>query len=440
MRDLDIRFGYPVNEANPDGSPLPTQYRFHRSTAKYRLLAGGFGTGKTTSLCLEAIKESFKYNNNYILLGRKDLPELKSTTLKELLDLLPPQLIMDHNKQERIIRLINGSEIYYMNLDDSREAAEKIKSLNLGSVAIDQLEEIDENVFFAFQGRLRRNNSSRNFFATCNPAGHDWIHARWKNNSQAGYELFEAVTLENIYLPKDYVEELLKYPERWVKRFVYCSWDDFEGLVYNEFIEAKHKLAYAPTEGDNFYIVLDYGFRNPTAIGFWAVDYDGVAHLYDEYYESGKLVSSISREIKKNSFWQRAIKLADPSIFNVQRDGKSIADEFAENGIYFTPADNDVLQGINRVNELFKRGRITINPNCVNWLKEQGNYKWKEIKPGQQRNEFEEPVKRGDHHMDETRYFVNYFYAPEKISKEKDYDKIARTEILNPMEDGKYSF
>lgn len=441
MTDIDVRFGYPINQANPEGKPLKTQDRFHHSTVKYRLLAGGFGSGKTTTLCLEVIKESFKYKNNYVLLGRKDLPELKSTTLKELLDLLPEQLITDHNKQERIIKLINGSEIYYMNLDDAREAVEKIKSLNLGSVAIDQLEEIDENVFFALQGRLRRNESNRNFFATCNPAGHDWLWERWKNNPQEGYELFEAITLENIYLPQDYVAELLKYPERWVKRFVYCSWDDFEGLVYNEFIEAKHKQIYEPTENDNHYIVLDYGFRNPTAIGFYAVDYDGVAHLYDEYYESGKLISNIANEIKKNKFWKRAVKLADPSIFSVQRDGKSIGDEFGENGIYFQAADNDKLQGINKVNELFKQDRLLISPNCVRWLQEQGNYKWKEIKPGQQRNEFEEPVKKDDHHMDETRYFANYFHKPVRVDREKDYDKLARPHVakLRKMA-GEYKF
>jgi PBSX family phage terminase large subunit len=440
MGEYNVRFGYPINDANKTGEPLPTQNKFHKSIAKYRLLAGGFGTGKTTSLCLEVIKECFKYPQNYVLLGRKDLPELKSTTLKELLDLLPEKLIVNHNKQDRVIQLINGSEIYYMNLDDSREAAEKIKSLNLGSCAIDQLEEIDENVFLAIQGRLRRQSASRNFFATCNPAGHDWVFNKWKKDPQPGYELFETITLENIYLPKDYVEELLKYPERWVKRFVYCSWDDFEGIVYNEFVEAKHKKMYNPSDADSHCIVMDYGFRNPTAIGFWAVDYDGVSHLYDEFYESGKLINQISEEIKKNRFWKTARKLADPSIFNTQRDGKSIADEFSENGIYFQPANNDVLQGIIKVNELFKADKITIGDNCQSWLNEHGGYKWKEIKPGQTRNDFEEPIKKNDHMMDMTRYFVNYIYTPIEVKTEKDSHAIARHIRVGAKEKTAYDF
>ena len=404
---------YPVNEKNPEGLPLPTQDRFHRSKAKYRLLAGGFATGKTTSLCLEVLKELFKYNNNYGVLGRKDLGELKSTTLKEFLDICPPDLIISHNKQDRLIKFVNGSELYYMNLDDSREATEKIKSLNLGFVAIDQLEEIMDTVFLAFVGRLRRNESSRNFFATCNPAGHDWVWEKWKNTPQEDYELFEAITLENIYLPEDYVKQLLNYPERWVKRYVYCSWEDFEGLVYNEFIELKHKIGfYEPSISENLYISLDYGFRNPTAVLFASMDYDGNIRIYDEIYQDKLLISDISAQIRQRKDWQKAIKLIDPSAFNVQRDGKSVADEFLDNGLIFMRADNSVQQGINRVNECFKQDKLFISSNCVNGLREIGAYKWKELKPGLVRNEYEEPTKVNDHFCDAMRYLINYCYAP----------------------------
>lgn len=413
-----IKIGYPQTTANPYGLPLPTQERFHDSRAKYRLLAGGFATGKTTSLCIEILYECLNFNNNYGVLGRKDLGELKSTTLKELLDICPSTLIKNHNKQDHTLEFMNGSQIYYMNLDDSREAVEKIKSLNLGFVAIDQLEEINESVFFAFQGRLRRYNSNRNFFATCNPAGHDWVWDKFKNNPQQGYELFEAITTENIYLPPDYVSELLGYPEKWVKRFVYCSWDDFEGIVYSEFVEKLHRIPYyTPSETENKYISLDYGFRNPTGIGFFSVDYDNVARMYDEYYEPGKLISEISDAIKEREpNYKRILKIADPSIFNVQRDGKSVADEFADNGIYFIPADNSVSQGINRVNELFRTNRLLIGENCINWFKEQSNYKWKEIKSGLVRNEYEEPTKKNDH----------CFVAGTQIATDKGYKSIEK--------------
>jgi len=414
-----VYFGYPRTELNPQGDPLPTQEAFHQSKKKYRLLAGGFGSGKTTTLCIEVIKE-ISISNNYGLLGRKDLSELKSTTLKELLEIIPEGMVATHNKTDRFIKFINGSELYYMNLDDAREASEKIKSLNLGFVAIDQLEEIQEIVFLAMQGRLRRLNSSRNFFATCNPAGHDWIWSKWKNDPPSdNYELFESITLENKYLPKDYVDELLNYPERWVKRYVYCSWDDFEGIVFNEFIEAKHKIPiYAPKPEEQQIHVLDYGFRNPTCILFAATDYDGITRIYDEYYESEQLISHISNEYKKNVWWKKAQKLADPSINKVERDGQNVNSEFQRYGVNWIGADNDVIQGINHVNELFKRDQLLVCENCTNTLREIGSYKWRSIKPGQERNDYEEPIKKDDHAMDCTRYLANHIYAPPKPSED----------------------
>lgn len=414
--EISVRFGYPITGKNPKGLPLPTQKKFHNSKVKYRLLAGGFGTGKTTSLCLEVIYELLKFPNNYGLLGRKELPELKSTTLKELLDILPPELIYDHNKQDRYIKLINKSELYYMNLDDARAAVNKITSLNLGFAAIDQLEEINEEVFLAIRGRLRRENSHRNFFATCNPAGHDWIYNRWKLNPTKNYELFEATTLENIYLPEDYILDLLSYPEKWIKRYVYCSWDDFEGLVYDEFTEALHTFDgdYEPNENDTHIHVLDYGFRNPTCILFAATDYDGITRIYDEYYQSETLIEDIAMGYRKNPFWEKAIRIADPSIHRVERDGNNVAGEFDRFGVYWDRADNDVRQGINRVNQLFKNGKLLIHRRCRNLLREIGNYKWKSIKPGQMRNEYEEPIKKDDHAMDCLRYIANYLSIPHR--------------------------
>jgi len=70
------------------------------------------------------------------------------------------------------------------------------------------------------------------------------------------------------------------------------------------------------------------------------------------------------------------------------------------------------------VNELFKEEKLLIAENCVNTLNEIGFYKWKELKPGQERNEYEEPVKQDDHAMDALRYLANYIRTPKEKKKE----------------------
>jgi hypothetical protein len=50
------------------------------------------------------------------------------------------------------------------------------------------------------------------------------------------YAYFGAITTDNHYLPPEYVNNLIAtYPEKWLRRYVYNSWDNFEGLVYSEF-------------------------------------------------------------------------------------------------------------------------------------------------------------------------------------------------------------
>ena len=86
MPEISIDICYPKSDLNPEGDPLLKQQEFHKSEKKFRMLMGGWGTGKTTAICLELSKD-IATPNNYILMGRKDLQEFKSTTLKEFLDI-----------------------------------------------------------------------------------------------------------------------------------------------------------------------------------------------------------------------------------------------------------------------------------------------------------------------------------------------------------------
>ena len=465
---ISINICYPKSELNKAGDPLPVQKDFHLSNKKFRMLEGGWGTGKTTAICLELSKD-IQISNNYILFGRKDLQEFKSTTLKEFLDIYEP-IIWEHNKQDRTIKFSNGAEIYYTNLDDSRDALNKIASLNLGAAVIDQAEEITRLMFETIKGRLRRKNTRRVFYGAANPNGHDWIWEDFismpfnkyalKNGLETAvqicneldkthyadledkykeiaaihnvdtliiqtlhkkfqYQGFIATSLDNPYLPNDTLQTYLNLPEKVKKRYVFCSFDDFTGNVYSDFTETNEIGFYEPSDQERLCIVLDYGYRNPTAVGFFAIDYEGIARLYDEIYLAETPIREIANLIKQHKGWERAYKLADPSIFNTQQDGRSIADDYLEEGITFLKANNEVRQGIQKVNELLKEKRLLISKNCVNWFEERDRYVWKDLKPGMDRNEYEEPVKKNDHLMDMTRYFVNYIYEPKRKSEEE---------------------
>jgi hypothetical protein len=88
---------------------------------------------------------------------------------------------------------------------------------------------------------------------------------------------------------------------------------------------------------------------------------------------------------------------------------------------------------------------IKISKRCVNLLSEIGKYKWKELKVGEIKNEYEEPVKKDDHAMDCLRYLVNKIYIPVVnkiyIPEMKTEESIAREfaiELYGDEEEGNY--
>jgi PBSX family phage terminase large subunit len=319
------------------------------------------------------------------------------------------------------------------------DAFDKIKSMNLGFFWEDEITEIGEDIHLALVGRLRRKGVWHTGFGTTNPEGHDWVwkHAiagkpvlrRWDNGTFLceGDDTFLVTSTsdENPYLPYDYVPTLRKnYPPEWVKRYVDGSFDTFSGLVYGEFKDEKPCVIkpFDIPKGWYRFVALDYGYRNPTAVLWFAVSPKGIAYVYDEFYSSGKLVSELAEIIKaKTGSAKVQMHLGDPSMGNKNGiTGRSVLDEFADAGVVIQKANNSVSAGINRVKERLKDRTLVIFSNCTNLRTELQTYKWKDLKPGAVQDGPEKPVKRGDHACDALRYGTVYLYDT-PIVKQKSY-------------------
>ena len=450
---MDVNISYRDGEGNIT-APLDHQEEFHLFTgwSKHQVLAGSLGTGKTEAMCMEAIHQSAAFQGNLGLMGRKVLDSFKKSTLIQLLD-LGQGFIQKHRAQDREIIFKNRSKIVYMALDDSRDSIQRIKSMNLGWFAFDQIEEMTEATFIAAAGQMRRKNAMRCSFHTSNPAGHDWVWKRWKkdkekqNKKKGGYRLIETMTWQpgvpapekdeevklysdNPHLPADYIKHLLSMPEQWVNRYVYCSWDDFAGLVYPEFKEETHLVKpFDIPNWWNHYVVYDYGYRNPTSILFAASDDEGTIYVYDLIYVSEHtiemLVPKVERRLKRGVNYTF---LADPSIVRTERDGNSVADEWYEYGIEWEKAKNDKRAGFERVSAYLRldsneRSKLLFfkTLNMKHLVEEIVDYKWRELKHGfENRNLPEEPVKKNDHAMDCLRYLVHYVEDSDSPTEQSD--------------------
>ena len=94
---------------------------------------------------------------------------------------------------------------------------------------------------------------------------------------------------------------------------------------------------------------------------------------------------------------------ADPTVRNRnERDGVSYRDYFLQiSGIWLDEANNNLLDGIDRVRDFMYLGKLKFFTSCINLKEEAGDYVWRKDKNG---ITLDDPVDRKNHLMDALRY------------------------------------
>ena len=146
---------------------------------------------------------------------------------------------------------------------------------------------------------------------------------------------------------------------------------------------------------------VDYGTLNPFSAGLWCVR-GAQAVRIKEYYYSG-------RETKKQrtdqQYCQDIVELTkgyDIERVVVDPSAASFITALRQDyGFKVRSANNDVLNGINRVRRYLKNGNIKIHRSCGDAIREFGLYRWDD------KASEDKVIKENDHAMDEIRYFCN---------------------------------
>lgn len=441
MTEIDLSWYKPF--ANRNGDPVTET--FIRSSAEEAFIAGGVGSGKSVASAVKAMLACVRHPGTQGYVARQTMGTLRATAMKVLLDgdelppVIPPETIKRRWSEDggENVELVNGSEILFRSYQDWNP--EKLLSLNLGWVWLEEASEATENIWNALMGRLRRSTGPRQAWGSTNPNGHDWIWRR--SHPDAGQciaERYEVNTLDNPHLPPDFLQRMLSMPKEWQKRYVFGSCDQAAGQIWDTWRSDIHtydpKRAALPPEWRQF-ASLDHGTRNPTCVLWCRTDRDGNVWVEDEYYEPGIVSTHAQAILAKRPETKSLVLKADPSVFSQGPDGVSVADIYAKAGIRLRRAVNDVSAGLLRVSEYLQPDpakpfphehprageagapAVFVSRRCANLIREIPDYRWKDLSASVERNrdQPEEPRKKDDHAADSFRYALADLPRPTRV-------------------------
>lgn len=218
---------------------------------------GGYGSGKTFAGSLLGILLALKFPGIRGLVGAQTYTLVRDTTLQtyfEHLDNFGFTEGKDYDWSSSLQKLTfkNGSEILFRHFDEPN----KLKSLNLGFVEIEEMSDIPYDTFKMLLGRMRQKvkkswkDFSYRIFGHTNPETcRGWVYKTFKENKSPNYRLISAPTTQNIYLPKGFCDELKKvYDEQYYNIFVLAQNGEYNnGLVIKDFSDENIKeITYQP--------------------------------------------------------------------------------------------------------------------------------------------------------------------------------------------------
>jgi len=233
--------------ARPGGikySPLPSQKKFHDSTARFKGFSGPIGSGKSAALCQEAIRLSYQNPGRTGLIGSPTYPMLRDSTLLALLETLNDNEIpFELNKADFVLTMKDtGSRILLRAVDEF----ERLRGTNLAWFGLDELTYTMEGAWLRLEGRLRDPKATRRCgFAVWTPKGFDWVYRKFVSHPVEGYEAIHAKPFENRFLlgqVPDFYERLRgSYDENFYRQEVLGDYLNVRGgLVYHAFDRARN--------------------------------------------------------------------------------------------------------------------------------------------------------------------------------------------------------
>ena len=257
---------------------------------------------------------------------------------------------------------------------------------------------------FVEQALTRCSVDGAKLWFSCNPdSPQHWFYLEWiKRHKERNALYLHFEMTDNPGLSQRTLERYRSmFAGVFYDRYIRGLWVVAEGLVYPMFSMDKHVIHGNPDGPGVYYISIDYGTKNPTAMGLWRVHH-GEATMMKEYYYDGR---TMRQQKTDEEYYQDLEKFAEGKKIErviVDPSAASFKESIHRHGKFAVwDGDNSVLDGIRLTATLLQTGKIKFHESCENTFREFQTYMWDD------KAVEDKVIKESDHAMDMIRYFAN---------------------------------
>ena len=378
-------------------TPNPKQTAFFKARARFVAYGGARGGGKSWSVRKKAMLMALHYGGIRMLVVRRTFPELRENHILPLRAELHGLAV--YKDSDKAFSFPNGSRLVFGYCAGESDV-DQYQGQEYDVIFIDEATQFTEYQYSTLTACIRGVNAfPKRMYLTCNPGGvgHAWVKRLFidrdfkQSEDPEDYVFIQAKATDNPALMATnpgYLKMLDNLPQSIRPAWRDGDWDVFAGRFFTEWRREVHVVeAFTPPVWWRWYVSLDYGL-DMLAAYLIAVDERGRAFVTREVYEGrdlgeghdGLIISEAAGAIKALAEGVKVYEwLAPPDLWNRRQEtGKSVADWFAQAGIYLTQTSNDRVDGWLAVKEWLKvqkdeqglpTARLGIFPKCVNLIR-----------------------------------------------------------------------
>ena len=359
----------------------------NHSRARYRVLKGSAGSGKSYNIAQDYIKKlsDSRFRGANLLVVRKVEETNRFSTFAELSGAIN-RLYGEHAPRVWHARmsplslecLATGNRIIFRGVNDDRQR-EKIKSITFNEgkltwIWVEEATELAETDVDILDDRLRGQLTNPSLFYqmtfTFNPvsASH-WIKGKYFDIESPDIMPHHSTYLDNRFIDEAFHRRMLMRRERDSEGYrVYGlgEWGELGGLILTNY--AVHDFPTGPERFDSRVLAQDFGFNHANAlleVGFK----DGELYICRELYVREKDTAEIIHMADREK-WDKSLLMwcdsAEPDRITT----------WAKAG-YRARAVSKERGSVGAQIDFLKQRKIHVHPSCINTAKEISQWKWR---------------------------------------------------------------